>query len=450
MYSKPLIKYLPLLVFLAGIFYFRESSAKLYWFADELELIKEVFERGFWNSAVYPFAEGVVPFFRVIWSSWALLNRGEYLPMVIALWVIHALNIFLFTAILERARFSVFASLIATLTAAVAWSNVDLLTISYHFNSGLSCALYLGMFLLLLTARSRGRTSLAMVAVYGFLSFAAALTFQRAFAFGVSLLALIYLGTLNRKRMLSALTAAPLALEVSLSIYCGSGIGNRASLWQLENIYQAMRFAFYFYSANPLFHLLRLPGWLTTSDWSIIAFFALKVALVATVLVSQRKKGDEKTLVLITLCFFDIAHAALVGVGRFSEPLNSSRAYRYQFATLIAFTPFLGIAFDTALEKMKLSTKGAVLLAVPVTLALFVWISLPWRVNMRAHAFWQGKQSRRILDAQPGTALTDRDATWNGVPPTMNLEQARWTISKLKREGGSTDNVRHQGNSVPG
>ena len=159
----------------------------------------------------------------------------------------------------------------------------------------------------------------------------------------------------------------------------------------------------------------------------------LKISLLTVPLIYLKGPSCSKRALLLSLLILDLSQAALFGIGRFNQDIESAVAFRYQFPILLSFTLSLAWTAERFIQQI-----GGEKFRRPVLQSIFLigvlwWVAAPWGVHLNAHTKWQGSQAKRVLRDEPTKAeLRLRDKDWNGVPLTMTLIDAQDVIARTE------------------
>ncbi len=367
---------------------------ELYWFGDEWDLLSQIDQAGFGPWVWSVFAENFVPLFKVLWGGAVLLSGGSYGVMLALLWATHALNAVLFARLLHRAGFPLAAVVACQLTFGLSVVNIETLAWTVQWSAVLATTfLLLG---LLAVVGRRGAAAALPALVLS--SAASALSFSRGVLTG-ALLALVQLWPQARLRLdlrgraLGRAAACLLPAAATAGVIAVFASGNHRSLE--GHLPEAATYAAWYFALNPLHRLAAVDSYgpLTTG-----LVGAVKLGLLAWGL---RRAGAEQRHLLAALLAFDLGNSVLLGIGRHHTGLETAISSRYQYGSLLATLPFLGLAFHAALERvpraLHLRRAAAALLAAGgIAYALHGW-------SREAPGFAEsrGTVTRRLLHEDP-------------------------------------------------
>ena len=384
---------------LAPLVWCLPKFSQLWWFGDDWDLLDQIAREGFWRWTFQPFAENVVPVFKLMWGGLVYAGGGSYLPMITALWLTHALNTVLFARLLLGAGWGRVAVILAASVFALSAANVETLAWSVQWSALLAISFFLLAANWLQPRLSQvSLASAGSLVLLGVLSALSALTFARGVLTGAALAGVVLFGTMSRSwswrlrgRVIVACLVPAVAVVVAILVVSP---GNHQAMGGHGG--DMAVFAFSYWAAAPLQRLLELGEW---SLQPVIALGVLKLGLV--VWAFRRVAGRQRDLLLLFL-LLDLGNAVLLGIGRHHTGLPASNSERYQYAALLCTLPFLALAFEAWLAVVPVP-KVRRLLAAAVLL-FFTWrAARPWPQVMEQYAAGRGEVTRQVLlrDAQP-------------------------------------------------
>jgi hypothetical protein len=383
---------------------------QLFWFGDEFDLIDQIDRIGFWHWACLPFAENFVPLFKVLWGGAVFGFGGSYAAMIAIVWLTHGLNVALLGRLMRTCGLSWTAVFLAQVIFGLAPTNCETLGWSVQWSAMLSVT----FMLLGLNAIFR-RPSLWMP--FGYVA-ASGLSFSRGVLTG-PLVALAHLirpgerGPLSRAGRTIALLIP--ALAIAWLIYAFAN-GNQHSLG--GHFSQAAVFGLWYFLINPIFLVFSVESW----GWRTTAVLgAIKIGLYCWGLL--RSRGQPRRL-LVVLLVFDLGNAVLLGIGRYHTGVAASVSSRYQYASLIAATPFAGFLFARLMVRLSPVPALARLLAGAIIAVVAVSFCWRWQTVLAPFAESRGTYSRQVLSG-------DLSAGRQSVPgiPGIPMERARQLIA---------------------
>jgi hypothetical protein len=358
------------------------SFRKLFWFGDEWDQIDQIQSEGLWHWTWAVFAENFVPLFKLLWAAAIFAGHGSYLFLLTALWLTHALNVFLFAFVLHRSGIRAPAAAPALALAALPATNVETLGWSIQWSPILAFTSFLAAALALVTLAQRG-PSRGTVAGLFLGSLLSALCFSRGVLSGTSLAFVCATSSFGKRWTAAAASLAP-ALAVA-AVIASQTQGNHRQL-DAAAIFAAAQFGLRFFLCNPIQPLLAMPVWLAG---------AIKIA--AFIAALRLARGTERTLVSLFVVL-DLSNAALVGLGRYHTGLAAAIASRYQYAPLFCVAVALAIVAQRLLERGR--RPGLTLLAGSAVV-IAVAVAWPWRSALRTWSEWRGMEIRRALHDNP-------------------------------------------------
>ncbi|HZZ18405.1 MAG TPA: hypothetical protein VFE25_03500 [Opitutaceae bacterium] len=386
---------------------------QLFWFGDEFDLIDQIDRLGFWKWVWLAFAENFVPLFKVLWGGAALASGGSYACMLALAWITHALNVALLGRLMRTCGLSWLAVIPALLIFGLSVENYETLSWSVQWSAILSVT-----FMLLGLDRVFRGGSIAAPVGY---AAASALSFSRGVLTGAVLGVTAFLGDgeapLPRRVTRSCVFLVPAIVVASLIFLLAKG--NQHSM--NGHFGHAATFAAWYFCVNPMHSLLLVEswGWRTT-----VLLGAVKVFVYVSGLI--RSRGHARRL-FVALILFDLANAALLGIGRYHTGLESTVSSRYQYASMLAFLPIAGFWVSSLIRDLEIPR---IILRPACTVVLVVLATAlcrQWPSELERFSRWRGADSRRVLFTEPNPASGD-------VPgiPGMPMDRAKELIAKYR------------------
>jgi hypothetical protein len=388
--------------------------ARLYWYADELDLIDQFDRLGFWHWTGLAFAENFVPLFKLLWGGGIFLFHGSYAAMIAILWLTHALNVGLLGRVMRTCGLPWMAVAVAQIAFGLTAANYETLAWSVQWSAVLSTTF------MLLAVGSFFRSPFRL-ASFGW-SLASALSFSRGVLTG-PMLALASLwpergarhSAFRRRAAFAAGYLVPAVIVAVLISLFASGNHNHMA----GHMADAAIYGTWYYCLNPA-HLLFSIG---SMDGRTVALLGVgKLALVAWAV--MRSQGRQR-LLFVLLVVFDVGNAALLGIGRYHTGLPTTVSSRYQYAPLVAMAPLAGFCIASLwghipAPRVLRSTAAAAVLG-----AIGILMLRQWPRELDSFTDARGTQSRRILLVEPHPAP-------HSVPgvPWMEMDRARALIAK--------------------
>ena len=392
----------------------RRQFGELFWFADDFFLVDQIAEMGLWHWIGVVFAENFVPIFKLLWGGALVAFDGSYLAMLWLLWLNHAFNAVLFGRLLTRAGFPWLAVLVAQVVLGLAPANLETLGWSVQWSAVLATTFLL---LALLWHEQRPATGAGWnwrvhVPLLLFIA-ASACSFSRGVLPGpVLALAMLWpLVAWKRQLPLAVLCALP-AVAVALVIMSASLGNHRAMAGHWAG---ALEFGLGYFLFNPGYLLIG------STELGPARMVLLAGAKLALILWALRASSGRVRALLVLLLAYDLGNAVLLGVGRYHTGFIGSTTSRYNYSSLIATLPFLGLLAATLLDRGV--TRVALRpLAAGVLLAVLAWHHLRgWPAELATFTGWRGTEMRQLIAAP---ATFDPSAT---VPALdfMHVERAK-------------------------
>jgi hypothetical protein len=396
---------------LAPYLIYHRLFLQLFWFGDEFDLIDQIDRLGLWKWVWMAFAENFVPLFKSLWGGSVLLSGGSYAFMIAIVWVTHAANVALLGRLMRTCGLSWCAVLFAQVVFGLSVENLETLAWSVQWSAMLSVT-----FMLLGLDRIFRSVTLRPPLVY---TVASGLSFSRGALTGPILGCAYFLldtGSPFVRRCLRASVFLLPAVAVAGLIFALAN-GNQHAMG--GHMVQAAVFGLWYFCLNPIHQLLLVEswGWRTT-----IIIGALKVGLLAWSV--ARSKGPARVLFMV-LVLFDLANAALLGIGRYHTGLPSTVSSRYQYASMIAVLPMAGFWLSHQWRRVTdswsfLSPAYGIALAV-----LAVVLCRQWPDDLVPFAQWRGADSRQVL-------FIDSNPDSRAVPgiPGLPMDRAKELIAR--------------------
>lgn len=395
---------------------YHDRFARLFWFGDEFDLIDQIDRLGFWRWVGIVFAENFVPLFKLLWGGAVFALWGSYAAMLAAVWIVHALNVALLGRVMRAAGLTWAA--VALGVAVFGLSPINYETLGWSVQG--SAVISVTFMLLAMEGHFSARPSRLLV---GWVA-ASALSFSRGVLTGPVLGVGLLLEPHSGRRAIGGGLILRIAwllmpsVAVALLI-AGLSSGNHQHMtghWTEAAVY-----GLWYFCANPLHGLLSVEpyGW-----HAVVALGAMKLGLEIWVL--ARSSGRIRALFGMLL-LFEIGNSALLGIGRYHTGLPTAVSSRYQYSSLLGFTPFVGYAFSRLMEWIRLPRAVRMAFAGLVLGVLAtIWIR-GWSDQIAPFAVARGDQSRRIL-------FEDPDPPKDGVPgiPGLPMERAKTLVKKYR------------------
>lgn len=101
------------------------AFTRLWFFGDDWVQLSEMDRVGFFPWLLRPFAENLVPLFKVIWAGAIHVFDGSYFALIALLWTVHLVKLLLFAKVLTRLQFPSLAVVCAVLSAGLPWTNIE-------------------------------------------------------------------------------------------------------------------------------------------------------------------------------------------------------------------------------------------------------------------------------------------------------------------------------------
>ena len=381
------------------LIWYREFQ-DLFWFGDDFFLLDQIAQMGLLKWSTLVFSENFVPLFKVLWGIAVFWFGGSYLAMLWLLWLSHALNAFLFTRILQRAGFPFFVTLFCGLIFALSPVNIETLGWSVQWSAVLATNfLLIGLWWLekkrdhLDGFSWRVHLPLFLFATASACSFSRGVLTGAVLALGFLLPVAISLAPrLILKKLPGVLLCLIPAVTVAIVIKMSSA-GNHQHMtghWG-----EILEFGASYFLLNP-FHALLSNTALHPVTMMLIA--SAKVGIIFTALMMSRGRVLH---VLLLLLAFDLGNAVLLGIGRYHTGFLAAMSSRYQYSSLIATLPFIGVLLSAALSRIS-AIKPRRWATVSVSVLVVGYCLWGWPATLEKFIDWRGTDLRRLL-SEPAT-----------------------------------------------
>jgi hypothetical protein len=389
------------------------SSFRVLWyFGDDWDQISEMARLGLWRWMLRPFAENVIPLYKLLWAGALHIFNGSYFALIVLIWITHVLSLLLLAKILRQCEAPPAATVCAVLTFGMPWSNIESLAWSTQWTGVLSSAAYLVAWLCVLRlAGGRGAAPRWAMPVYLAALVAAPLCHARGILNGLAIggCLLVCKSFVRDRSVWALLCAGSFAAAAGVGAIYFIALPERGVVLHPGAFKQMAGFSLYYLALNPALHLLLLP--VQQPGWSVVTLLgALKAAILARgFAVSSRKVRPF----LLSLILLDLGYAAILGVGRFHTGPGAAVSSRYQYMSLLCFAPFLGMTLDDLLRRIGRRRARQVWTAAVLTAwaLLLLW---PWRREMAWWSRWRGSDIRQIVRYAPAQTTVPYSLTVAG------------------------------------
>jgi len=287
--------------------------------------------------------------------------------IVTVVWFAHAACVFVLASWLRQAEYGWLATSITALTFGLAATNIETLGWTVQLIT------VEGMLLFLMAATwqhtrlmTTGWTPLSSSILVGLIALST-FAFARGPLVGPTLAAAILLPIATRRTAtmrwgarvtLTAICLVPTVAAVLLVMKYASGNHQHLTIAAAR---PAALYAACYFSLSPFYKFFTDLIWTTPI---LIVSGAIKIGLIGA---GWYIASPSQRRVLLPLLFFDLGNTALIGIGRYQEPLITATSSRYQYISLVCTLPFVGITLEWFVKKI-FPTGG--LRAVAATLLL--------------------------------------------------------------------------------
>ena len=372
----------------------------LYWFHDDWHLLNDWTNLGASAFILQPMAEHFAPVFKLLWMGAVHATGGSYFAMLALGWATHLAVMLLFATLLTHCEFSTPATIVSVLMTGLAWTNIETLGWATQWSVVL-CILFL--MIAWVSISSKGNAWLITLAVLA--AALSAATFALGILAGIVLAAFVLL--MRRGLRLAALLFAPAAIFLVAYRHLADTYPNFQAIDSARLVAMAA-WAGKYLLLNPLYLLISYPH-REVNALAILLFGALKILIVAAGLIIATRMQRS---VLWTLLLLDIGAAALLTAGRYTTGSIGVVSSRYQYLSLLTFSPFAGLIL-ARLPKPAM---------IAASLAMVLGISLPWPRHMDRWSYERGVELRQSVASTP-------DDQRFGLP-TITAGRARELIAK--------------------
>ena len=386
------------LVALAPLLISRHDFARLFWLGDEFDLIDQIDHLGLWRWIWVVFAENFVPLFKLLWGGSVFLFHGSYLPMIVMLWLTHAVNTWLLGRLLRVHEFPWTAVIFAQLIFALSPGNMETLGWSVQWSAVLATT----FFLLALDCHARHQPHLRVITLRGVLPLVG-LCAGSAFCFARGVLTGAVLGvacfwppeataTVWRRRLATAgLCLLPALVAGGLIAVFASG--NHKHL--AGHLLDASQFGLWYYCLSPLHRWLEMDTW---GPHTTASLGLLKLTL--TVWGLKHATARQRAL-LVLLVLYDLGNVVLLGVGRYHTGLSEAINSRYQYGSILSTIPFVGLWLSHLCRRFPVRLHLRPIAATAIIATATWFVARSWPDEIRSFCFGRGTENRRILLVEP-------------------------------------------------
>lgn len=394
---------------LLPLFLWREQFTLLFWFGDEWDLLDQISRQGFWPWTLGVFAENFVPLFKILWGGLLVAGGGNYMAMIISVWMTHFLVVLTFGLLMGRAGFSLFSTITSMGLLGLSASNVETLAWSVQWSSVLSAFFFL-VGALVLTRRSCWNEPLnwqERLVVFG-LSAASALCFSRGVLTGIALAIFLFCQPFTFLRKNPAQRICDLAccltpgVTIAVVIFLSASGNHRANL-SYSQFLSVVEFAATYLAANPFWRLLNLDlaGW----NWSVWLAVGFKIGIATVALILASPMQLRLLWMLIAL---DFGNAVMLGIGRYHTGVPAACSLRYQYFSLICSLPFLATLLQWIFNFRKVWPPLLANSFLKATTVVVLFITAVWQWPERAS--WFGNARGRVTRDQ-----LSADSAWQAA-----------------------------------
>jgi hypothetical protein len=369
----------------------------LFWFGDEWDQLDFISTYGFWRWMWGCFGENFAPVFKATWGGIALASGGSYAKVLIALWLVHALCVGLLARWLLRTGVSGTATVAAVVVLALASTNIETLGWTIQLITLEGILFFIAAAQWHHARESNDAWTPAAVAVLAVLVIASTFSFVRGALAGGSLaITSLLLAAVAKARSgkwhipVSVVLVCLVPAVTSVAVIMKFAPGNHQHLATVDWHAPAM-FAASYYFLNPIYKFFTDAAW---SNTTLAGFAAMKTAILV---VGWWRATPSQRRLLLPLLVFDLGNAALMGLGRYNEPLFTATSSRYQYISLVCFLPFVAILFDWALSALATRQRLRLCCGAVIIVALGFGAARRWPIESPGWANGRGRQTRHVI-----------------------------------------------------
>lgn len=385
---------------LVPLLYNHAAFRDLFYFEDELQLVDELERSGFVRWTFEVFGDTWLPLFKVLWSSLVLLS-GDYLVLVWAVWLNHALNVALLARVVQRLGGGLWAATLAAVLFGWSWFHFETLGWTLQWMNVLAITGLLAGMLQLCPRRDAPRSVARTATVLFLLGIFSVLAAPRGLLNGLALapVALLSFGVWRSARDRGILAAAALLPSILAGVLVSKIVmGASQGPGVAAHVVEKLHFALAYFAGSPARWLLDDAatglGWLT-----LLALVKAALMVAAFILTPPRWRAA-----LLGLFLLEIGNALLMGIGRFHTGLGSSFSSRYQYIAALATAAALALVVGALLRRVPAPRWIGHGIAALATLALSFHVVRPWTGMMNNWRTWRGQEIRAALKQPPESA----------------------------------------------
>jgi hypothetical protein len=186
------------------------------------------------------------------------------------------------------------------------------------------------------------------------------------------------------------------------------------------HILDAADFGLWFFCLNPLFSIMNIDSW---GIRTLVVIGIIKVALIGWGLL--RSSSSQRNLMILFVAF-ELANAALVGIGRYHTGLRTVVSSRYQYCALITMAPFIASWLETMVLKLPITAKYPRSTGIVCLTLLALFTLRGWSSAIGGFSVSRGTETRHIVFIDPSPAEI------GAIPgfPSLRTDQAKMLVKK--------------------
>ena len=368
----------------------------LFLFQDEWDQLRELEQMGWWRWALSVFGENFMPVGKMVWGGTLLATGGSHFAVIVAMWVTHLMNVFLlgwlmvergcgrWAAAFAAVVFGYSASTIETLAWGIQWTNVMALT-------------FFLLALLQLEGLANGtRKGVAAHAWFALAVAASGFSFVRGMLAGLAITAFMMWPwgmTIAPARRWRIAVLAALPAIVALGFMKAGAIGSvqHTREFGVATLLQMGEFAARCYAGNPF------AKWIDPSNPGGGAMWIFAGIKTAVLVCGVRWAAPRFRPLLVVLVLFELANVAALGVGRYWTGMEAATSSRYQYTSLFALAPFLGVVVERVMGTLKGPRFVREAIAAVALLGAGFTVTRSWPSGIEGWHSWRGAELRAAL-----------------------------------------------------
>jgi hypothetical protein len=316
------------------------------------------------------------------------------------MWLTHALNTAVLTKVLQRSGFPSCATLVTVVIFALSPTNTETLGWSVQWSAVLAtCFMLLALWWQGTDHANAGRFSWRRHLPLFLLAAASACSFSRGvLTGGVLALGILLPAALAREwgGLFRRLPAALLYMVPAVAVAAIITLNSSGNHQQLSGHWGSiLEFGASYFLLNPGHALL---GDIAVHPAPLLLLAVIKIAVIVTAL---RLARGRVLHVLLLLLAYDLGNSVLIGIGRHHTGFLAALSSRYQYSSLLALLPFVGVLIAATVEKSRPARLHPWATGT-VTGLLTLFCLHGWPAALDSFTGWRGTAIRAMV-AAPAT-----------------------------------------------